>query len=274
MAFGIMAGSAAGLLLLGLSGIAPMLFALSFFGGMTWVAGNYLLIVAVAKAGMARSFIVINFAAVLSFIGGVLLLGELPYVTLTRLALLAGAVGLVLLGSILVTTTTPRVENGGNRHRLGDPARKGLAAAFAATVFFSLYNVMIAVVINKAGTPPGTTFISIAPGVVLGAFLVACLAGGGELRQWRSAPARWHLLAIAQGLIWAAAMVCIMFGWMSTGIAIGTPVQLGTQTLVSSLWGILMFGEFKGLENKGGAFAKYIAGAALTVSGIAIMVLS
>jgi len=68
-------------------------------------------------------------------------------------------------------------------------------------------------------------------------------------------------------------MVCIMFGWMGTGIAMGTPIQVGTQTLVSSLWGILMFGELRGLENRGAAYLKFTGGAALTVAGIAMIAL-
>jgi glucose uptake protein GlcU len=271
MALGILVGSVLSLLALGFSGITPLLSAIAFAGGMTWVLGNYLLVQAVSKAGMARSFIVINFTAVFSFIGGVAFLGELPDVTAPKLALMAGAIGLVLLGSFLVTATRPRKGAPGDRHRCGEPVTMGLIAAFVATIFFSTYNVMIAYIINSSGASAGPTFISIAPGAVLGAVMVAFFARGHDLREWRTAPVKWHLLALSQGLVWATAMVCIMFGWMNTGIAQGTPIQGGTQTMVSSLWGILMFGEFRGLQNRGGAYAKFGAGAALTVAGIAIM---
>jgi glucose uptake protein GlcU len=76
---------------------------------------------------------------------------------------------------------------------------------------------------------------------------------------------------LVQGFIWAAAMMCIMFGWMGTGIAMGTPVQVGTQTLVSSILGIAVFGEFRGLEKRRAAYTRLAAGAAITVSGILIM---
>jgi glucose uptake protein GlcU len=273
MAFGILVGSTFSILLLGISGIWPLMLALSFLGGMTWVVGNYLLIIAVANAGMARSFIVINFTAVLSFIGGIAFLGEQPDITMVRLALIAGAVGLVLLGSFLVTTTTPEDQTARSGLAGLSKMRQGLIAAFVATIFFSLYNVMIAYVINKSGTPASTAFISIAPGVVLGAVLVAFFVTGDELKDWKAAPVKWHLLAILQGIIWAAAMVCIMFGWMGTGIALGTPVQVGIQTLMSSLWGIAVFGEFRGMKTPRSAYARYAAGALLTIAGILGMAL-
>ena len=274
MAIGILAGSAFSILVLGPTGIAFSMFALAFLGGMTWVVGNYLLIIAVAKAGMARSFIVINFSAVLSFLGGMAFLGELTGITIPRLALIAGAVGLVMLGSFLVTTTTPKKERAEHGRPGGGEMILGFQAAFLATIFFSIYNVMIAYVINTAGTPAGTAFISLAPGVMLGAVLGAFLAKGNELKDWRSAPPKWHLLAVAQGLVWAAAMVCIMFGWEGTGIALGTPVQVGTQTIVSSMWGIWAFGELRKLKDRGPAYAKFAAGAALTVVGIIVMTIS
>jgi len=268
MAIGILAGSAAAPLFLGSGGIGPLMAGVAFIGGMTWVAGNYLLILAVARAGMARSFIAINFSAVLSFIGGILFLGELPGLSPPGLLALAGAVGLVLLGSFLVTTTT---KNDGANVADGGLARKGLLAAFVATVFFSIYNVIIAFIINSAGMPAGTTFTAISPGIVTGAILLALLFGGGELREWRGAPRKWHLLALGQGLVWAVAMACIMMGWRGTGIALGTPVQVGTQTLISSLWGIAAFGELRGHKDRRSVYAKFAAGAALTVAGIMAM---
>lgn len=278
MALGILAGSIISVMGLGAAGIAPAMAAIAFLGGMTWVVGNYLFIIAVARAGMARSFIVINFSAVLSFIGGVVFLGELPGLTAPRLAMMAGAVGLVLLGSFLVTTTAPsngsKVPGSTGSGTDGSLMRKGLIAAFVATVFFTIYNTMIAYVLNTAGTPVGITFATIAPGAVTGAVLVVILARRNELKDWLSAPVKWHLLAIVQGLMWATAMVFILIGWMGTGIALGTPVQVGTQTLVSSLWGILAFGELRGLKDPGAAHIKFAAGAALTVAGIVLMTLS
>ncbi len=273
MALGIFLGSALSLVFLGFAGITPLLSALAFVGGMTWVVGNYLLVQAVSKAGMARSFIVINFTAVFSFMGGMAFLGELPDVTAARLALLAGAVCLVLVGSFLVTATRPREGATGPSHHGGEAVKKGLMAAFVSTVFFSVYNVIIAFIINEAGAAAGPAFVSIAPGAVLGSLLVALMARQNDLGEWKKAPVKWHLLALSQGLVWATAMVCIMFGWMGTGIAIGTPIQVGTQTLVSSLWGIVMFGEFRALKDRGRAYSRFIAGAALTVLGIGVMAL-
>jgi len=272
MALGILAGSVVTALALGIGGMGQGIFFLSFLGGMTWVVGNYLLILAVARAGMARSFIVINFAAVLSFFGGVLFLGELGGITLQGLVVILSAVGLVLIGSFMVTTTIPKKE-GTSLSTEESGMKRGLAMAFLATVFFSIYNVMIAHVINGEGTPAPTAFIAIAPGIVLGAVIVAAFARGEGLGNWKTAPVRWHLLAMTQGLIWATAMVCIMFGWMGTGIAIGTPVQVGTQTLVSSLWGIWFFGEFRALEKRRAAYARLAAGAAATICGILMMAL-
>lgn len=278
MALGIFLGSVVALPMLGASGLPPVLAALAFAGGMVWVFGNYLLVYAVANAGMARSFVVVNFTAVFSFFGGVVFLGELPEASALRLGTIAAGIGLVMGGTFLVGTTAPRrpALSPGEKARPDDGGRmrRGLLAVFAATVFFSVYNVMVAHAINQDNAPAGPTFALVAPGAVAGAVLSAVVARGGALAEWRAAPGKWHLLALSQGLVWATAMVCIMFGWMGTGIAMGTPVQVGTQTLVSSLWGIVMFGELRGLGNAGGAYAKFGAGAALTVAGIALIALT
>ena len=278
MAIGIFLGSVVALPLLGVSGISASLGALAFIGGMVWVAGNYLLVFAVANAGMARSFVIVNFSAVFSFLGGVAFLGELSEVSALRLGLIASGIGLVLAGAFLVGMTTTGTKEQGARSKGqgtdGARMRRGLGAVFVATIFFSIYNVMIAHAINRAGAPAGPTFAFVAPGAVAGAALAALFARGGELQAWRAAPGKWHLLALSQGLVWATAMVCIMFGWMGTGIAIGTPIQVGVQTLVSSLWGIVMFGELKGLEKAGRGYARFGAGAALTVLGIGLIALS
>jgi glucose uptake protein GlcU len=87
MAFGIMAGSLIAFPLLGLSGMEPLMAVFSLIGGMIWVTGNYLLIVAVARAGMARSFSLVNFSAVFSFLGGAFL-GELTDVSMQKICLM------------------------------------------------------------------------------------------------------------------------------------------------------------------------------------------
>ena len=127
MAFGILAGSLASLFLSGGSAIAPGMAALAVLGGALWVVGNYLFLVAVARAGIARSYVVINFSAVLSFAGGIAFLGELPDLDVPRLLLLLGAVALVLAGSYLVTTTAR--AGGAAADAAGSPVRHGLLAA-------------------------------------------------------------------------------------------------------------------------------------------------
>jgi glucose uptake protein GlcU len=270
MAWGIVACSIVSFLVLGMVSINIALVPYAMLGGFLWVTGNYLLIIGVAKAGMARAFCMINFAAVISFFGGGLVLGELTGVTTTRIALMLVAVALVIAGSLLVTTTTPS-----GKEKRSDRAdiMKGLLASFMATVFFSMFNIIMGYVINTGHTTPGAAFIAFSPGIMFGALLPAVIPDRKGLSDWVRAPAKWHYLAIAQGFIWSGAMVCIMFGWEGTGIAVGTPVQVGTQTLVSAVWGILMFKEFKDLKDKGKAYLKFGLGAALTIVGIAMMAL-
>jgi glucose uptake protein GlcU len=268
MAWGILASSIVAFLVLGMASINTALVPYAMLGGFLWVSGNYLLIIGVAKAGMARAFCIINFAAIISFFGGGVLLGELTGVTGTRIGLMLVAVALVIVGSLLVTTTTPSGKGKGSDRA---EVMKGLLASFVATVFFSMFNIVMGYVINTGGTTPGAAFIAFSPGIMIGALLLAALPGEKGISHWLRAPARWHHLAIGQGVIWSGAMVCIMFGWIGTGIAVGTPVQVGTQTIVSALWGIVMFKEFKGLKDKGGTYLKFGLGATLTIIGIAMM---
>jgi len=271
MAYGILAGSIGAFFILGIGGITRDLILISMVGGAVWVTGNYLLIIGVAKAGMARAFCIVNFSAIISFFAGGVFLGELTDVTPTRIAIMLGAVTLVIVGSLLVTTTTPsKSGKGSDRSEM----MRGMLLSFIATTFFSIYNVIIAYVVNKAGTDPGPTFLALAPGIVIGALIIAAVSKEKGIRSWRAAPSKWHLLAIVQGFIWAAAMVCIMFGWQGVGIAIGTPVQVGTQTIISSIWGILMFHEFRGLRDKSKAYGRYLAGAILTIMGIATIAIA
>lgn len=270
MAFGVLAGSLAALVPLGGSTVAPDLAALALLDGALWAAGNYLLLVAVSRAGIARSYVVINFSAVLSFAGGVVFLGELPGLDAPHLLRLAGAVALVLAGSSLVVTTTARPD-AAPRDATASGVRRGLLAALASTVFFAAYNTVTAYLMNDAGIPAGATFATVAPGIAGGALVLALLAPGRPLRAWRLAPARAHLLALAQGLVWAVAMVFILFGWMGVGIALGTSIQVGVQTLVAALWGVLLFRELAGHPRPRAAYVRFAAGAACTVAGIAIL---
>lgn len=182
-----------------------------------------------------------------------------------------GAVGLVIIGSLLVTTTTPSKDKKGSAR---SDMMQGLVLSFFATVFFSMFNIVMGYVIDKKGTPPGAAFFAFSPGIFLGALLFAAMPFEDGFSKWSAAKPKWHLLAIAQGIIWSFAMVCIMFGWEGVGISVGTPVQVGTQTIVSALWGILMFDEFRGLKNKTSAYGRFGLGAVLTIAGIALMALA
>ncbi|MEM4728915.1 MAG: GRP family sugar transporter [Thermoplasmata archaeon] len=277
-------------------GPAPTLplFSLVATGGLCWVIGNYLLIFAVRRAGMARPFCIINLTSVLSFIGGGWLLGELGEVSMARLALMALGVALVVAGSALISLISEdRGEisvagvtgvGGGGTMRTGGE-RRGIAAAFVAPFFFAVFNVVIAQAINRAGVAPGPAFISFSPGIIIGALALALLPEGGEshwspsvtepgILAWRRAPLRWHGLALSQGIIWGTAMVCVMIGWLGTGLAIGVPVGQGVITLVSALWGLLVFKELERLKDRRRSGLQFLAGAALTVSGIAFIVLA
>lgn len=297
MAVGILLGSVVFFVILGggISDGGTALFGMA--GGAVWVAGNYCLIIAVAEAGMARAFTIINLTAVFSFIGGGAVLGELGEYSATEIGIMTGAIALVITGSVLVGGIKKTAgEEGGENKTDGErenaldgkgadatntgkegtdkgKAGKGVMFAFISTLFFALYNVMAAYMTNRWGTSTAGALILISPGILLGAAVIAALPKGASLWKWKGAPGKWHGLALVQGVIWSIAMVSIMIGWKGTGIAIGTPVQLGTQTIVSALWGILFFGEFRKLENRKTGYARFGAGAALAVSGIALMAL-
>lgn len=297
MAVGVLLGSVFFFVILGggISDGGTALFGIA--AGAVWVAGNYCLIVAVAEAGMARAFTIINLTAVFSFIGGGAVLGELGNYSTNGIGIMIGAVALVTIGSVLVGGIKKAGgEEGGANKKEGYPEKdrgikkterirtgkgnadkgrsgKGVMLAFIATLFFAVYNVMAAYMTNRWGTSTEGAFILISPGILLGAVVIAAMPKGVSLGKWKAAPGKWHGLALFQGMVWSLAMVSIMTGWKGTGIAIGTPVQLGTQTIVSALWGILFFGEFKELENKKTGYARFGAGAALAITGIALMAL-
>lgn len=332
MALGILATSSLALPLAAGPVPPPGLILAALAGGLLWVAGNYLLIFAVQRAGMARPFCIINLTSVLSFIGGGAALGELGELPPQRLGAMVAAVAAVVAGSVLVGLTSGGSGPGGPTRR---EVAVGILAAFVAPFFFASFNVIIAYIINTAGVPLGPAFVSFSPGILMGALALALLpeprspdtgqaapssrsaspevapsppttsaAGAstpgasspGEpvartdgrpapraspavspeaspaLTGWLRAPSRWHALALSQGVIWGVAMYCVMTGWLGTGIALGVPIGQGVITLVSALWGLLVFREFERLENRLRAFSLFLAGAVLTVAGIAAMV--
>ncbi len=152
---------------------SPLLALLALAGGFLWVAGNFLLIFAVQRAGMARPFSIINLTSVLSFIGGGALLGELGGLSSARVAAMAVGVGVVVLGSILVTLSSGGGARPGSGSASSGGEMGGLAAAFVAPAFFAAFNVIVAHIINQRGGPLGPTFVSFSPGIVIGAFLLA-----------------------------------------------------------------------------------------------------
>ena len=268
---------------------APLL-TLIVSGGLCWVIGNYLLIFAVRRAGMARPFCIINLTSVLSFLGGGALLGELGAASVSRVGAMVLGVAAVVAGSALVSLISSAASDDSNGRASDGGVRAGIAAAFAAPIFFAAFNVVVAHGINRSGLALGPAFLSFSPGILLGALLLALLrepdgsdagskdesgAGGRSgVHHWLRAPAGWHALALSQGLIWGVAMCCVMNGWLGTGLTLGVPVGQGIITLVSAVWGLAVFKEFEHLRNMRRAFIQFLAGASLTVAGIAVLVLA
>ena len=233
--------------------------ALSFFAGIVWVFGNILLISAVSKIGMARSFTIINLVSIISFAGAVLFLGEMRVAVSVILTSFAGVV-IIMSGCILITLTTSKKEK--------LKSKKGLIYAFLSSFFFGSFNIMIMYSINVRHLHVNIAALFLTLGAVLGGFII--LLKKGKVQYWFNAKKRWHGLGISGGLLWGMGNVLSLYAMQKIGVSVSIPMIQGFITIISALWGIAVFREMHDVipERRKKALIMFITGMILTIAGV------
>lgn len=211
----------------------------SFISGFIWAIGNILLVYAVTKGGMARSFAIINFTTVVSFLGGVLFIGELKQSGSLIPALIAMFV--IIFGCIVITKTVSRREElHGNS--------KYLLAPFLASIGFGAFNVLVVYSINILALHPNLAVFSLALGALAGSTIITF--GRNSLHAYRESFGKNHIFPVASGIIWGMGNITLLYGLKMLGLTVGIPVSMGVITVVSALWGIAVFKEISASEKK------------------------
>ncbi len=233
--------------------------ALSFFAGIVWVFGNILLISAVSRIGMARAFTIINLVSVMSFIGAILLLGEMRVAVSVILTALAGVV-IIMVGCALITLTTSKKEK--------LKSKKGLIYAFLSSLFFGSFNIMIMYSINIQHLHVNAAALFLTLGAVLGGFII--LLKKGKIKYWFNVKKRWHALGVSGGILWGMGNVLSLYAMQKIGVSISVPILQGFMTIVSAVWGIIIFREMHDVVHgrRKKALIMFVTGMILTIAGV------
>ena len=262
MVFGIMLNALIWFAIISFQGKMCFPFAptiLSFLAGIVWVFGNILLISAVSRIGMARSFTIINLVSVMSFIGAILFLGEMRVAVSIILTAFAGVI-IIMVGCTLITLTTSKKEK--------LKSKKGLIYAFLSSFFFGSFNIMIMYSINVQHLHVNASALFLTLGAVLGGFII--LLKKGKVKYWFNVKKRWHALGVSGGLLWGMGNILGLYAMQKIGVSVSVPMLQGFMTIVSAVWGIIIFREMQDVipERRKKALIIFMAGMILTIAGV------
>jgi glucose uptake protein len=227
----------------------------AFFSGVLFNLSNILLVVGIDAAGMSVAFPV--------GVGLALVIGTVEsYIGTPKgnPALLFGGVALIVLAMIFSGTAHRRLPQSAVR----SPLRGLLFSIVAGCIMGSFYPQLM-----KAISPD---FRQIAPGtltpyaalLVFGVGVVASnlawntiflRAGGLRYADYFRGSARLHAIGILGGCIWMLALCLNVIASGVAGPAISYALGQGA-TLVAALWGLLIWGEFRGAP---AGTSKYLA---------------
>ena len=250
-----------------------------FASGIVFNLSNILLAAAIAVAGMSVAFPV---GVGLALVGGTIL----NYAVKKQGSLALIVVGLVLIVSSIVCNALAfkaKQGDGGDR----SAAKKGLVLALLAGLlmmwFSPLVNKVIDLTFTKAAPDAGmmtpyTGFFLFAIGIFVSNFVFNTVAmrkpvqgepilDGAKRYFGRSIPT--HLVGVLGGCIWGLGTLLSFVSGGAAGPAISYALGQGA-TLVSALWGILVWKEFKGAPRKSGVLN--LAMILLFLVGLALLV--
>ncbi|MGB9464432.1 MAG: GRP family sugar transporter [Candidatus Acidiferrum sp.] len=244
---------------------APHLIVWGILAGCLWAVANTLTIFAIRDIGLSIAFPLWNINSLLGIFWGYLLFNELRDAGKLRwLSVLGGAL-LMFTGATLLaiaSSTQSPAEH---------PLRGILAALGAGVLWGTMY-----VPYRKAyltGMNP-LSFIAFFTVGELGMMLTLAFAYGG------GPAALWHQLLEAKdvlfwlmlgGFVWVIGDLFQQYAAKYIGISRGIPLS-NTNQLWGLLWGILVFGELRGLSTS--LYAQVIGGSLLMAAGAGTIALS
>ena len=251
----------------------------AFFGGIVFNAANILLAAAISIAGMSVAFPV--------GIGLALVLGVFMNYLIDRKGdptLLLMGVALIVV-AILCNAFAYKIKDGMVREKKSTNLRKGIGLSIICGVLMSFFYGFVARTMDMnfaAAAPtagkmtPYSAFFVFTVGVFASTFLFNGIAMRKPVtgepisgREYFKGKLPVHLVGILGGLIWGLGNGINLVAAGKAGTAISYGLGQGA-TLVSALWGILVWKEFKGAPAKanllnGAMFLLFLCGLGLII---------
>ena len=251
----------------------------AFFGGIVFNAANILLAAAISIAGMSVAFPV--------GIGLALVLGVFMNYLIDRKGdptLLLMGVALIVV-AILCNAFAYKIKDGMVREKKSTNLRKGIGLSIICGVLMSFFYGFVArtMDMNFAGAAPTagkmtpySAFFVFTVGVFASTFLFNGIAMRKPVtgepisgREYFKGKLPVHLVGILGGLIWGLGNGINLVAAGKAGTAISYGLGQGA-TLVSALWGILVWREFAGTPKKANIlnfvmFLLFLAGLGLII---------
>src|ERR1700676_3075044 len=243
----------------------PHLIIWALLAGCLWAVANTLTIFAIRDIGLSIAFPLWNINSLLGIFWGYLLFNELRDAGKLRWLTVLGGALIMFAGATLLAIASSAQSPAEH------PLRGILAALGAGVLWGTMY-----VPYRKAyltGMNP-LSFIAFFTIGELGMMVTLALAYGGGLN------ALFHQLKLAQpvlfwlmlgGFVWVIGDLFQQYAAKYIGISRGIPLS-NTNQLWGLLWGILVFGELRGLSTA--LYAQVIGGSLLMAAGAGAIALS
>ncbi|HWR49764.1 MAG TPA: hypothetical protein VN428_01565 [Bryobacteraceae bacterium] len=235
--------------------------AFGFGAGVVFNLANMLLVAAIAVAGMSVAFPVgIGLAMVIGVVGNYIVKPQgNPGLLFTGVAVVVGAIILDALAyrAHEHSKATSEIKAGKTRHVIPKVSWKGLVLAVVAGVLMGAFYPLVEMgKQGESGLGPYAIAFVFALGILASTFVFNLffmnLPVQGEpveiLEYFRGTP-KQHVLGLLGGAIWATGTISNFVVSSAPNAQIGPAISyaLGQgATLISALWGLLVWKEFKG----------------------------
>lgn len=244
---------------------APHLIVWAILAGCLWAVANTLTIFAIRDIGLSIAFPLWNMNSLLGIFWGFLLFNEMREAGKLRwLSLLGGAL-LMFLGATLLAVASS------TQSPAGHPLQGILAALGAGALWGTMYIPYRKAYLTGMNPLSFVAFFTIGE---LGMMLTLALLYGGGLSSLLQQIALaksvlfWLMLG---GFVWVIGDLFQQYAAKYVGISRGIPLS-NTNQLWGLLWGILVFGELRGLSTS--LYAQVIGGSLLMAAGAAAIAFS
>jgi drug/metabolite transporter (DMT)-like permease len=240
----------------------PHLIVWALVAGMIWTVANTLTVFAIRDVGLSVAFPLWNTNSLVGLLWGWLLFGELRGAGLRQWAKVLGGATAIVAGACLTAYATAHQSGWATRS-----AAMGITAALGAGLLWGTMYIPYRKAYISGMNP--LSFVTVFTFAELGTVLALAVAYEGGCAKLASALSEaepglfWLFLG---GFCWVIGDLYQQYAAKYIGIGRGIPLS-NTNQLWGLAWGVLVFGEFAGLD--GTARAMVVAGSLVMIAGAA-----